>query len=127
MVQTQGIKLGLTMVGLVVALLTVNTLSAAAGVGIELSASGLHKEDVQRTADDFNDPSVTGVGSQDPGFLGVAIGVTQTIQQLVTLTTATGSILESWGLPAVVAYSVQIMVDITMGLAVLQIILRFKF
>lgn len=127
MVQIQGIKLGLTMVALVVALLTVNTLSAAAGIGMELTASGLQKENVQSTADSFQDPGVTGVGSQDPGFFGIAIGVTQTIQQLVGLTIHVGSILQSWGLPAVVGLSVQIMVDITMGLAILQIIGRFKF
>jgi len=127
MVQIQGIKLGLTMVALVVALLTVNTLSAAAGIGIELTASGLQKEDVRSTADSFQDPGVTGVGSEDPGFFGIAIGVTNTVQQLIGLTTNAHAILESWGLPQVVAYSVQIMIDITMGLAVLQIIGRFKF
>lgn len=127
MVQIQGIKLGLTMVALVVALLTVNTLSAAAGIGIELTASGLQKEDVRSTADSFQDPGVTGVGSEDPGFFGIAIGVTNTIQQLVGLTTNAAAILESWGLPQVVAISIQIMIDITMGLAILQIIGRFKF
>jgi hypothetical protein len=127
MVQIQGIKIGFTMAALVLALLMVNTLSAAAGIGIELSASGLQKSDVSGTAQDFQDPGVTGVGSQDPGFFGIAVGVTQTIQQLVGLTIHAGSILESWGLPAVIAYSIQIMIDLTMGIGVLQIIGRFKF
>lgn len=127
MVQIQGIKIGFTMASLVLALLVVNSLSAAAGIGIELTASGLEKSEVASTAENFQDPGVTGVGSQDPGFFGIAIGVTNTIQQLVALTVHAGSILESWGLPAVIAYSVQIMIDLTMGIGILQIIGRFKF
>lgn len=127
MVQIQGIKLGLTMAALVFALLTVNTLTAATGVGIELTASGLSQQQVEQTAGEFQEPEVTGVGSQDPGFFGLAVGVTKTVQQLITLTTGVGPILTSWGVPGVVGISVQAMVDITMGLAVLQLIVRFKF
>jgi len=127
MVQIQGIKLGLTMAALIFALLTVNTLTAATGVGIELTASGLSQQQVQQTAGEFQEPEVTGVGSQDPGFFGLAVGVTKTVQQLITLTTGVGAIITSWGMPSVVGISVQAMVDITMGLAVLQLIVRFKF
>lgn len=127
MVQIQGIKLGLTMAALVFALLTVNTLTAATGVGIELTASGLSQQQVEQTSGEFQEPEVTGVGSQDPGFFGLAVGVTKTVQQLITLTTGVGSIITSWGMPSVVGISVQAMVDITMGLAVLQLIVRFKF
>lgn len=127
MVQIQGIKLGLTMAALVVALLTVNTLSAASGVGIELTASGLSQGQVEQTAGEFQEPGVTGVGSQDPGFFGLAVGVTRTVQQLITLTTGVGPILQSWGAPFVIGYSAQVMVDITMGIAVLQLLVRFKF
>jgi len=122
----QGIKIGVTMAVLVFALLTVNTLSAATGVGVELTSSGVTTDQVESTAGEFQEPSVTGVGSQDPGFFGVAVGVTRTFQQLIAFTTGIDNTLISWGLPWVIGYSVQAIVDLTMGIAVLQIILRFK-
>jgi len=127
MVQIQGIKLGLTMIALVVALLTVNTLSAASGVGIQLTAGGLTKDDVEQQSKSLQDPDATGVGTQDPGFFGIAVGISKTFQQLITLTTAVGPILKSWGVPVVIGYSVQIMVDATMGIGLLQILGRVKF
>lgn len=125
--QIQGVRIAITMAALVVALTTTNTLMAASGVGIQLSAGGLSQDQVASLGQDTQEPEVQGVGSQDPGFLGVALGVTRTIQQLITLTTATGGILTSWGVPSVVAYGVQIMIDLAMGIAVLQVIARFKF
>jgi len=125
--QIQGLRIAVTVAAFVVALTTVNTLAAASGVGIQLSAGGLSQDDVQQFGQNAQEPGVTGVGSQDPGFLGVAVGVTRTVQQLITLTTATGSILTSYGAPPVIGYGVQVMVDLVMGLAVLQVIARFRF
>lgn len=125
--QIQGIRIAITMAAFVVALTTTNTLMAASGVGIELSASGLSQDQVDSLGSDTQEPEVQGVGSQDPGFLGVALGVTRTIQQLITLTTETASILTSWGVPGVIAWGVQAMIDLAMGIAVLQVIARFKF
>jgi hypothetical protein len=126
--QIQGIKIGITVIALVVGLLTVNTLSAAAGIGVSLSPSGLPTEgEVEQTAGDFSKPDVTGVGSEDPGFFGVAVGVTDTLQQLITLATGMGDLLTAWGVPAVIAGSAQVMIDLTMGIGILQILLRFAF
>jgi hypothetical protein len=123
----QGIKIGVTLAALVVALFTVNTLSAATGVGIELTSGGSDVDDVEGISGQFQDPEASGAGTQDPGFFGVAVGVTKTVQQLITLTIGLEGMLQSWGLHPVIAYGVQIMVDLTMGLGVLQIIARFKF
>lgn len=127
MVQIQGIKLGFTMAALVFALLTVNTLSAATGVGVELTTGGIDTADVEQVSGEFKDPGVSGAGTQDPGFFGVAVGVSRTINQLWTLTTGVGGMLESWGVPAVIGLGIQGMIDLTMGLAGLQIISRYKF
>lgn len=127
MVQIQGIKIGITVSVFVFALLTVNVLTAAAGIPVQLSASGLSQGEVDNVAGDFKDPEVTGVGSQDPGIFGVIVGVTRTIQQLVTITTGLEGILEGWGAPAVVGLSVQTIVDLTMGIGILQILMRFRF
>jgi len=126
MVQIQGIKIGMTMVALVVALFTVNTLTAATGVGIELTGNG-DVDQAENLAGDFQSPTASGAGSEDPGFFGVAVGVTKTVQQLVTLTVGTGGMLKSWGVHPVIANSVQLMIDVTMGIGFLQIIGRWRF
>lgn len=127
MANIQGIRIGLTVAAFVVALLTVNTLSAAAGVQVSLSSGGLPAaEEISETGGQFQSPNVTGVGSEDPGFFGVAVGVTKTVQQLIGFTTNLNGMLSSYGVPSVIGYSVQVMVDLVMGLGVLQILLRFK-
>lgn len=127
MVQIQGIKIGMTMVALVVALFTVNTLTAATGVGVELTGTGSSVDDVEGLAGEFQNPQASGAGSEDPGFFGVAVGVTNTVQQLITLTVGLSGMLKSWGINPVIATGVQIMVDVTMGIGLLQIIGRWKF
>jgi len=127
MVQIQGIKIGMTMVALVVALFTVNTLTAATGVAVELNAGGNSVDDVEGLAGEFQSPQASGAGSQDPGFFGVAVGVTKTVQQLLTLTIGTGGMLKSWGINPIIANGIQIMIDVTMGIGLLQIIGRWKF
>ena len=127
MIRIQGIRIGLTVIALIFALLTVNTLSAAAGVPVSVSSSGLDSpEGVNETAGEFQEPGVTGVGSQDPGFLGVVTGVTSTVQQLITLTTGVTGWLDQFGVPAVMGFSIQIMIDMTMGLGIIQLVLRWK-
>jgi hypothetical protein len=126
MVQIQGIRIGVTLAALVVALFTVNTMSAAAGIPMELSGQGDSVDDVEGLAGDFQSPSASGAGSEDPGFFGVAVGVTKTAQQLITLTTGIEQMLQTWGVPKPIGMGVQIMIDLTMGIALLQIIGRWK-
>lgn len=127
MARLQGIRIGFTVVALIFALLTVNTLSAAAGVPVSVSSSGLGSQDqVEKTAGEFQDPGVSGVGSEDPGFFGVVTGVTSTVQQLITLTTGVTDWLEQFAVPPVMGLSIQAMIDLTMGWGILQLLLRFK-
>jgi len=127
MTQIQSIKIGATMVAFVLALTTVNTLAAGAGVGIQLQASGVTMTDVQTLNSQLSGPSVTGVGQQDPGFFGIALGIKQTLQQMWALTTRVHLILGSYGVPMVIGGSVQAMIDFTMAIGGLQILGRFKF
>lgn len=127
MARLQGIRIGFTVVALIFALLTVNTLSAAAGVPVSVSSSGLGSTDqVEETAGEFQDPGVSGVGSEDPGFFGVVTGVTSTVQQLITLTTGVTGWLEQFAVPPVMGLSIQAMIDLTMGWGIVQLLLRFK-
>lgn len=127
MAKIQGIDIGLTMACFLLALLTVNTLTAGTGIGIELDAAGTSESDVESVVGEFNHTEVTGVGNEDPGFFGIAVGVADTINQLYVLTTGLKDTLRSWGVPSVIAYSVQIIVDFVIAVGILQILLRFKF
>lgn len=114
---------GLTIAGFMVAL-TVSTFTlggmgwyAAAGVSFD---TGL-QEDVESTNDDLNQPEAEGVGSEQVGFFGIAVGVTRTVSILGTLLVGTHNILQSWGVPWHIAWSVQLMVDFAFGLTLLAI------
>ncbi|MHC3382079.1 hypothetical protein [Haloarcula rubripromontorii] len=122
MVEIQGLKIAGTMVALVLAMATVNTLAASAGIVVEVGANGVTTEDIKSVNDDINSPEPSGVGSQDPGFFGIATGMTQTFQQIFALTTSLHAILKGWGVPAVIANSAQIMVNFVIGLALYQIL-----
>lgn len=127
MVEIQGIKIGATMVAFILALTTVNTLAAGAGVGIELTASGVNTQDVDQLNQNLTASPITGVGQQDPGFFGIALGVRQTLGQLYALTTRVHLILGAYGVPLVLGASIQSMIDFTMAIGMLQVIARFKF
>jgi hypothetical protein len=127
MTEIQSIKIGATMVAFVLALTTVNTLAAGAGIGIELTASGVGVEEIDQTTTSIKDPQVTGVGQQDPGFFGIAVGLKRTLDQLWALTTRVHLILGSYGVPAVIGGGIQAMIDFTMAIGGVQILGRFKF
>jgi hypothetical protein len=122
MVKIQGIKIAATMVALVLAMTTVNTLAAQAGVVIQPGIGGSTNEDVKAINSNMTNPEPSGVGSQDPGFFGIATGMTQTFQQLFEITTNLDSILIGWHVPAVIANSAQIMVNLVIGLGLYQIL-----
>ncbi|GGM52428.1 hypothetical protein [Haloarcula argentinensis] len=122
MVQIQGIKIAATMIALVLAMTTVNTLAASAGVVVEVDSGGVNTQDIKSINGNITNPEPSGVGSQDPGFFGIATGMTQTFQQLFALTTSLHAILKGWGVPPIIANSAQIMVDFVIGLALYQIL-----
>lgn len=122
MVEIQGIKIAATMVALVLAMTTVNTLAASAGIVIEVNSGGVNTQDIESVNKNITNPEPSGVGSQDPGFFGIATGMTQTFQQLFALTTNLHAILDGWGVPPVIANSAQVMVNFVIGLALYQIL-----
>jgi hypothetical protein len=127
MVEIQSLKIGASLVAFVIALSTVNTLAAGVGVGVQLDASGVSTSEVETLNDDLQNPTVAGIGQQDPGFLGVAVGIKRTLEQLYAITTRTHLILGAYGVPTVIGAGVQVMVNFTMAIGSLQILGRFKF
>lgn len=129
MARIQGIKIAVAMVALVFALFTVNTMvaQAGAGPGVELDSAGLSREDVSTLTTELSSPEAATVGQQDPGFFGIAVGTTRTINQLWKITTNLNGILKSWGVPTPIALSAQAMVNLTQALAAIQVVKSFKF
>lgn len=127
MVQIQGLKIAATMIALVLALSTMNTLAAASGLAIQLNSNGITTEQINSTVENTSDAPASGLGSQDPGFFGIAIGMGQTFQQLFALTTGFHAILKGWGVPPIIANSAQLMIDFTIVVAIYQIIRAVKF
>jgi hypothetical protein len=127
MTRIQSIRIGATMIAFVLALTTVNALAATAGIGVSLGASGITTEQIDSTTESFQQPEVTGVGQQDPGFFGIAVGLKRTLDQLWALTTRVHLIMAAYGVPVVIGAGVQAMVDFTMAIGGLQILGRFKF
>lgn len=127
MAQIQGIKIAATMIALVLGLTTVNTLAAASGIAIQMNANGITTEDIDQTVSNASSVPASGVGERDPGFFGIATGMTQTFAQVFALTTNLTAILSSFGVPSVIGASAQIMVDFTVMLALYQIIRAVRF
>lgn len=127
MSRIQGVRIGVAMVALVFALFTVNTLTAAAGLDMQLESGGLSRQTVDDTTAELSSPQAETVGQQDPGFFGVAVGTVRTFNQLWTITTNLHGVLISWGVHWTIAYSAQGMVDLTMAIAAFQILKSFKF
>lgn len=114
------------MFALVFALFTVNSLTAAAGIGISLDSGGLSRDDVNAVSGELEQPRAVAVGQQDPGFLGIAVGTARTVNQLWTITTNLHGILTSWGVPLPIAVGAQAMVNLTMAVTALQVLKEFR-
>lgn len=86
---------------------------AAAGVAFDNPL----QDDVEESTSAAGNPQATGVGSENIGFFGVAVGVVKGIVTVVSLTYKTEYILRSvYDVPAPLAYSIQGMFDLVVGM-----------
>lgn len=122
----QGMRIAATVVAFILALTTMNVL-VASQVGVNIGAGGVERSDAVNVTDDVSNPQATSIGQQDPGFFGIATGLVRTFSQMWTLTTNIHNVLASYGVPLIIGGSIQIMVDLTMAIAGLQIWRGFKF
>jgi hypothetical protein len=118
----QGFRIALGWTALVLALVTTNAMGLPAETGVELTAGGAGTEQVRALNEEFNQPSVEAVGDSDPGFFGIATSVTKTLGQLQTILTKLGPSLTSWGVPGPLATFTQLLVNLSFGMALLQVI-----
>lgn len=118
----EGFKIAATMMALVLALTTANALGLSAAAGVDLGTADLDQDTVASTNADLKNPQAEALGQQDPTFLGIGVGITMTLNQLWILVSRVGPILSSWGVHPAISYSVQIMVDFTFALGVIQVL-----
>jgi hypothetical protein len=107
----QGMRIGVTMIALVLALFTLNALGISAVAGVDPGMGGMDRDDVGAINEQGKQAEIEGTGQEDPGFFGVAAASVRTFSQLWTLITNTSDILQSWSVPWPIAWSVQAMVD----------------
>lgn len=126
MVQIQGFRLAIGWTALIVSLTVMNTMGLPAVAGVELGTAGSGPEQVERVTGNISNPEVEAVGDSDPGFFGVSTSLSATLQQLGTILASLGPTLVSWGVPSPIAWGVQILVDLSFGLAIVQILRGFR-
>jgi len=107
----QGIRIGATMIALVLALFTLNAMGISAVAGVNPGMGGMDRSDVAGINEQARGSEIVGTGQQDPGFFGVAAAGVRTFRQLWVLITNTSGLLQSWAIPWPIAWSVQAMVD----------------
>lgn len=126
MVELQGLRIAIGWAAFVLALTTVNAMGLPAMAGVQLDAGGADAEQVRAISGNFTEPSVEAVGSEDPGFFGIATSITRTLGQLYTILVTLSPALMSWGVPAPLAIMTQTLVDLSFGLALIQVIRGFR-
>lgn len=126
MVQIQGFRLAIGWVALIVSLTVMNTMGLPAAAGVELGTAGSGPEQVERVTGNISNPEVEAVGDSDPGFFGVSTSLSATLQQLGTILASLQPTLVSWGVPSPMAWAAQILVDLSFGLAIIQILRGFR-
>jgi hypothetical protein len=122
-------KVGTTLLAFVITITVLNGLGVSAAAGIDPGTGGLAQDDAAATSQEFEESQFSGIGQQDPGIFGVVVAMVDTAKQLQTLVTKTAAILQSspWNVPTVIAWGVQIMVDVTFFWGLFQIARAVKF
>lgn len=117
----KGIKISLTVMAFVLAVFTLSTMGVYQMAGVSVDTGGLSKEDVEDVNAQVAQPEAEAYGTDSPGFFGIATGVTGTLSVLWTLVSAVDDIAMSNGVPWPIAYSIQAMVNIALGLAIVAV------
>jgi hypothetical protein len=126
MVQIQGFRLAIGWTALIISLTVMNTMGLPAAAGVELGTAGTGAEQVESVTGNISNPEVEAVGDSDPGFFGVSTSLSSTLQQLGTILASLQPTLVGWGVPSPMAWAAQILVDLSFGLAIIQILRGFR-
>lgn len=109
------------MVAFIVAGATMTAL-VAPHAGMDLGTGPFTKDDVETVGSELTSPEAPGVGNNDPGFFGISIGVTGTvISVLTTVTMGIDDLLISYQAPPIIAWSVQQLVRLSIGITIIAI------
>jgi|GEM_PF-5819523 len=117
----QGMRIGATLIALVLAMFTLNALGISAVAGVDPAMGGMDRADVAGINENAKAQEIEGTGQQEPGFFGVAAAGIRTFNQLWVLITNLSGLLQSWMVPWPIAWSVQAMVDFVFMYGLYQI------
>jgi hypothetical protein len=117
----KGIEIGATVIAFTLAVFTLSTMGVYGLAGVTVDSGGLAREDVTEVNEEIGQPEAEAYGTDSPGFFGIATGVTGTMSVLWTMVSGTHTVLQNNGVPWPIAWSVQAMVDLAVGLAIVAI------
>jgi hypothetical protein len=121
---SRGISLAAFMAAFVLAAMTLGATGYYEHAGVDLETG--HYDTVNDTITDTQQPDAQGVGTQDPGFFGIAVGIYKTLTSLFKITYKTSSILQTFGVHYAIAHSIQLMVNFAIAIALIEVYRGFN-
>jgi hypothetical protein len=116
---SRGLSLGAFIIAFVLAGMTLGATGYYATTGVDISTG--YSDNVNKTVGDLEHPEAQGVGTSDPGFFGIAVGIWKTLTTLLSLTYKTQSILKTYGVHWSIAYSIQVMVNFAVAITLIEV------
>lgn len=121
---SRGLGLGAFMIAFVLAGFTLGAIGWYGAAGVDLQTG--HTDTVNETVGDIEQPEAQGVGTDDPGFFGIAVGVWKSLTSLLSITYKAQSLLQTYGVHWAIAYSIQIMIDFAVAITLISIYRGYK-
>lgn len=115
----RGLDVAKTMFALVLAMGILTGVGFSQIASVNLGSGGLDVQDAEEISGGVSEPEVEDFGGESPSNFGVTTGATSVLTGLWVVVTETGPILQSWGVPPIIATSVHLMAILSFGLAVL--------
>lgn len=121
---SRGLDINAFMVAFVLAAFTLSATGWFAFAGVDLSTGGT--DTVNKTVGDIEQPEAQGVGTDDPGFFGIAVGVWKTLTTILSVTYKAQAWIQSYNVHWSIAYSIQVMIDMTVAITLISIYRGYK-
>lgn len=115
---SQGLSLSAFTIAFVLAAMTLGATGWYATAGVDLGTG--YTDTVNETVGDIEQPEAQGVGTSDPGFFGIAVGIWKTLTSIMAMTYKIQAILQSYGIHWSIAYSIQVMVDFAVAIFLVE-------
>lgn len=121
---SQGLGVTAFMIAFILAAFTLGATGYYATTGVSFQTGQI--ETVNESVSEVEQPEAQGVGDDDPGFFGIAVGVWKTLNNLLAVTYKTQAILQSYGIHWSIAYSIQVMINFTVAIMLISVYRGYK-